>query len=155
MTLLDKYESLPKEPKSFYQMDIIHLVTTKKLFKPAIITEHIRTVYFNSCIAGNMSRIAKEAILLPDALFGNTLRDLALPHIADNLDKLIYIIASGIQNNRDEPGKELLEFIKNNFDHEQILESFNYTMNQLGMQSFINCLVIAKGSKIIKSEGTV
>ena len=152
MTFLEKYDSLPKEQKIVYKMEIEYQVTTKKLLKAAITTDEVRTVEFTTCMACNMKRIVSAALLLPDELFGVKLKDIALPQINNNLDKLIYIVAAGIQNNSKEPEPELIDFVKNNFDHEQLLEGFNYTINQLGMQSFVGCLVIARGSKILKGE---
>jgi len=149
ITFFDKLNQLPKDEKKSYQMDISHTITTKELLKKPEVKQQITTVYFETGMVSNMARLAKAALLLPDAVFGAMLKDMTLPYISENIEHLIYIVAAGIQNNHNEPTAELIDFVKTNFNHEQLLHGFNYTMDQMGMQSFINCLVIARGAEVI------
>ena len=98
------------------------------------------------CKVGNMYRIAGRAALLPEEMRDGTLSAAILPLINLHLKDMVYIIAAGIQNNHQEPEPDLMEFIEENFDAEDLYQTLFPVLENMGMQSFLNSIVLAKGT---------
>ena len=122
---------------------------------PELETE--RELVFYPCKVANMSRIARTALLLPEEMLSEELNAAVLPLIADgsHLDNMIYIIAAAVQNNHMEPSNDLITFIKMNMDHEDMFLCMHQAFGSLGMQSFLNSIVLAKGTiTVLKPEAS-
>lgn len=100
-------------------------------------------------VTGNMIRIADRAMLLPDELVGNSLYEIAIPLISKHGEDVIYIVAAGIQNNKNEPSKELLSFVRDNFTNELIYEALYPILEGAGMQAFTSSTILIKGTDSI------
>ncbi|WP_443945605.1 hypothetical protein ACJVDH_00405 [Pedobacter sp. AW1-32] len=123
--------------------------------KPIIKQETERTFTINPCVVGNMYRIAGKAIDLPDEVFQGTISEVVLPLIYKHINDIVYIIAAGIQNDRDEPDQELINFIKDNFESQDLFDALQPVLENIGMQSFLNTIALAKGSvKILKPKAS-
>jgi len=127
-----------------------------KLFRRTVIEQELeRTFVINPCVVGNMYRIAGRAVKLPGAILEGTQAQSLLPVIHDHLDDLIYIVAAGIQNSKREPDPALIEFIKDNFEAEDLYNTLLPILENLGMQSFLNSIALAKGTvKILKPNAS-
>ena len=108
------------------------------------------TIY--PCVVANSVRIAGRVVLLPDEIkqgdVGSDINKIIHEHSRD----IIYIVACAIQNNRYEPEKWLIDFIANNFTNEQLYLPLYYSLDAVGMQSFLNTIVLAKGVTILKTS---
>lgn len=124
-------------------------------FKARRLVQLERTFVINPCVVNNMYRIAGRAALLPDSIKNGTLSETVLPLITHHLDDIIYIVAAGIQNTKREPDHDLIEFIKDNFDAEDLYNCLNPVLENVGMQSFLNSIALAKGTvKILKPNAS-
>lgn len=110
-----------------------------------------RELVFHPCKVANMSRIARTALLLPGEMISGELTAAVLPLLADEAHKnnMIYIIASAVQNNHLEPAENLINFLNLNLDHEDMFLCMHKSFGELGMQSFLNSIVLAKGTIMI------
>jgi hypothetical protein len=129
-----------------------------RLLRRALPAEHpetIRTFEIFPCVVANMYRIAGRAVLLPKEILGSSeLTESVLPLIPEHLPNMVYIIASAIQNNHLEPAPELLVFIERNFTQVQISNALYASIEGLGLQDFLNSIVLAKGSVSILKPKT-
>ncbi|WP_124558696.1 hypothetical protein [Pedobacter sp. KBW01] len=123
----------------------------KVLRRPIVQPETVREFKINPCLVGNMYRIAGRAVKLPDEILESSMAASLLPIINEHLSDLVYIVAAGIQNTKREPDPELIEFIEDNFEAEDLYEALLPILENLGMQSFLNSIALAKGTvKILK-----
>lgn len=71
------------------------------------------------------------------------------------MEDIIYIIAVGIQNSRREPDEDLKQFIRENFDAEDIYKTLFPVLENIGLQSFMNSIALAKGTvKILEPSAS-
>lgn len=107
------------------------------------------------CKVGNFHRVAGRAVLLPDQFFSGDDMDAAIiPLLTEYRNDLTYIIASAIQNNCEEPGRLLVKFIQKNFDNIDIYHGLKASLDGLEMQSFLNSIVLVKGTETILKPRT-
>ncbi|WP_183560689.1 hypothetical protein [Mucilaginibacter sp. SP1R1] len=106
--------------------------------------EETFTIY--PCKVANMWRIAGAATSLPDEIREGGLYETVLPLIHDHLVTIVYLVAAGIQNNHEEPAPELITFIERNFDNEDLYSCLFPVLENVNMQSFLNSIVLAKGT---------
>jgi hypothetical protein len=114
--------------------------------EPAKETE--RTLIIYPCKVANMYRIAAAALQLPVEVVSGPLVKAILPLMSqpEILDTILYIVASGIQNNHLEPDKSLIDFLKLNLDHEDMFLLMHHTLDNVGMDSFLNSIVLSRGT---------
>ena len=99
---------------------------------------------------GNMYRIAGVIRQIPDAILDNTsIADLN-EGIYDHMDKLIYIVAVGLQNNADEPAEDLIKLIRDEFTIRDIVAVYDAVMVQMNLKDFIKSIILIKGADILK-----
>lgn len=114
-----------------------------------------RNFTINSCKVGNMFRIASKALTLPDQIAKGDLYQVLLPLFQEHLTTIIYIVAASIQNNKHEPDRELISFINDNFDHEDLYTCLTYSLDNVGMDSFLNSIVLVKGTiQVLKPKSS-
>ncbi|WP_316743865.1 hypothetical protein [Pedobacter antarcticus] len=113
---------------------------------PEIETE--RKLVFKPCKMANMYRIASAALDLPDGILKGDLTSAILPLLKEpgHIEKIAYVIAAGVQNNHLEPEQELIQFILNNLDEQEMFDCLYQTLGNLGMQSFLNSIVLVRGT---------
>jgi hypothetical protein len=112
-----------------------------------------RTFIIHPCKVANMWRIAAAATDLPDEIKNGGLAEITLPLIKDHLETIVYIVAAGIQNTHEEPAPDLITFIERNFDNEDLYNTMFPVLENIGMQSFFNSIVLAKGTvKILEPK---
>lgn len=116
-------------------------------------TELYRQFDIYPCVVANMYRIIGRAVSLPGELLEGELTETVMPFIPEHLPNIVYIIGAAIQNNHLEPDPELLLFIERNFNNRQIFEALYASVEGLGLQDFMNSIVLAKGTiKIMKPK---
>jgi hypothetical protein len=115
--------------------------------KPPTLTE--QTFIINPCKVGSMYRIASKAQGLPTELRGGTYSEVYLPLIYSHINDIIYIVASGIQNNHLEPDPKLMLFIERNFDAIDLYNCLAAVLENINMESFFNSIVLIKGAVTI------
>ncbi|NII81750.1 MULTISPECIES: hypothetical protein [unclassified Pedobacter] len=126
-------------------------IIDKILRKPIVVPETVREFNITPCIVGNMYRIAGRAVKLPGEILEGSMAGSLLPIINEHLSDLVYIVAAGIQNTKFEPEPDLIEFIEDNFEAEDLYQALLPILENLGMQSFLNSIALAKGTvKILK-----
>jgi len=101
------------------------------------------------CIVSNQYRIAGNAAMLIDGLYEDHSRNIQF--IIQNQPLVVYTVAAAIQNNDQEPDPELIDFISNNFDGEDLYTALLASFDNLGMQAFSNSIVLLKGTVTILS----
>lgn len=125
------------------------------LRRPIVKIETERTFIINQCVVGNMYRVASRAVTLPHEILSGTQAQSILPIINDHLHTMVYIVAAGIQNTKDEPEAELIEFIQDNFVAEDLYNSLLPVLENLGMQSFLNSIALVRGTvKILEPNAS-
>lgn len=112
-------------------------------FRKTVIETH-RTFDIWPCIVSNQYRIAGNAALLIEGLYDDHSSNIKF--INDNQPIVAYIVASAIQNNHLEPDPELIDFISNNFDGEDLYTALQASFDNLGMQAFSSSIVLLKGT---------
>jgi hypothetical protein len=121
----------------------------RKIIQKSVIklpVETHRTFEIWPCVVGNQYRIAGHASLLK-ALTDDHRDNIAL--ICENQPIVVYIVASAIQNNHLEPDQELIEFIQNNFDKDDLYTALKASFSNLGMESFSSSISLLKGTAAI------
>ena len=116
--------------------------------------EKERTFTIYPSVVANMYRIAGRAALLPKEIMSGILSESVLPLIPVCMPDMIYIIASAIQNNHLEPDQELITFIERNFNQNQIFEALYESIEGIGLQTFLNSIVLARGTVSILKPKT-
>lgn len=112
-----------------------------------------QTLIINPCWAGTMYRIADRSQYLSDEIKGVRLSDVGLNLILENLHHLIYIIAAAIENRKEEPAEELQDLIRWNIEVPTIFAAYRAVIDDEEMQSFLNSIVLARGTvKILNPE---
>lgn len=128
------------KPRNFY---------TKYLMKWGILPKQ-RTFEVRPSTVRNMQRIAKMAVQIPDDYLENKSVSKALIEgISDHMDKMIYIVACGLQNDHREPTPALLDLIKDEFTQAEITGVFDIILSQIGVQDFMRSIVLMRGMKIL------
>lgn len=104
-------------------------------------------------LAGNMVRISGKAVNLPKELwvseddsFTDVLGGLAVKH----MDDMIYVIAVAIQNDRHEPDKSLLNFIRYRFSAKNMYEVVGTITEQMNQKDFLKSISLIKGMNILR-----
>lgn len=100
-------------------------------------------------LVGNMYRISAKAVQIPDDVFSRGVIESFMTSSFSHLDKLIYIVAVGLQNNSKEPSKSLIKLIENEFTAKDIAGVFNAIMSQIDVTNFMNSIISIKGSQIL------
>lgn len=102
-----------------------------------------------------MMRVAGRASLLPDELKEGSMVGAVMPLVHAHIEDVVYIIAVGIQNSKREPDEDLLRFINDNFDAEDIYSTLFPVLENVGLQSFMNSIALAKGTvKILEPSAS-
>jgi hypothetical protein len=114
----------------------------------------VRTFKIYPCLTGNMYRIAGVASKLPEEVTGLTEETVALSIMNTNFDDIVYIVAAIIQNNRKVPSQKLQNFIKDNFDNQDIFACIYAGLANANMSSFLNSIVLMRGSSLILKPQT-
>ena len=113
--------------------------------------ELYRTFDIWPCVVRNQYRIAGNAAMLLDGL--SDVHSENIKFINDNQPIVAYVVAAAIQNNKFEPEPELVEFIEDNFDGEDLYIALRASFDNFGMQAFSNSIVLLKGTvTILKPE---
>lgn len=97
-------------------------------------------------VVNNMYRIAGRSANLPQEVVKGTVAEIVLPLIYNHKDDIVYIIAAGIQNTKREPDADLIEFIGDNFDAEDLFNCLQAVLGGEWMQHFFNSIALAKGT---------
>lgn len=114
--------------------------------------ETSRTFEIWPCIVRNMYRVAGNAALLVDSLHDDHSENIKL--VNENMPIVAYIVASAIQNNKFEPAPELVEFLEDNMDADDMYKALQAAFDNAGMQSFSNSIVLMKGTETILKTKT-
>lgn len=108
--------------------------------------EYTRTFTVYPPVVNNMYRIAGRSANLPQEVIKGTVAEIVLPLILNHKDDIVYIIAAGIQNTKREPDLELIDFIQDNFDSEDLFNCLQAVLGGEWMQHFFNSIALAKGT---------
>lgn len=141
-------DTLIEKPKYEFTIDVSWQPPTK-WYKRKQPQETERTFVINPCKVGSMYRIASKAQGLPKELQGGTYSEVYLPVIYKYINDIIYIVASGIQNNHLEPDPKLMLFIERNFDAIDLYNCLAAVLENINMESFFNSIVLIKGAVTI------
>ena len=110
-----------------------------------------KTFVFREAKLCTVRKVTAALLALPNELKGNTNIDISLPFISGHLDRLIYIVGAGIQNDSNEPKKSLLKFLEANCGYTQLMDGVKYSLASIGMMEFIDTYAMLKGSAAIIS----
>lgn len=129
---------LPEPPK--------RTILDRIMRKPVPEPETERTFVIYPCKVCNMYRVAGVAARLPSELKGGTYSEVYLPLIHAHLKDVVYVVAAGIQNNREEPAPDLIRFIEDNFDAIDLFNTLQPVLENVNMEAFFNTIVLMKGA---------
>lgn len=108
-----------------------------------------KTFTLYKCRVCNMGRAGKIANSLPkvneDIKNMHELTGTAFPLIDDHKDDLIYLLACCIQNTSKPPKKKLIKFLDDNLNAEMLFDNLLICLNQIGLYSFTNAIILIKG----------
>jgi len=98
---------------------------------------------------GNAYRISAAVLQIPQDIIQNgdvhEMHNLLVKHI----DVIIYVVAVGLQNNRNEPGKALLNKLRWEFSDSELISAFLYIMQRMDLTSFTTTIALARGLNIL------
>ncbi|MEO6522248.1 MAG: hypothetical protein ABIN91_11260 [Mucilaginibacter sp.] len=145
---------LPMVPEPvFPKRTFLDRLLMRPIPPPAPAPETHRTLIFYPCVVANQYRIAGECALLPDAIFNDDSMNISL--IPEHQKRIVYIVASAIQNNHLEPDPELMLFIERNLTGEQLRDALVASFQSLNMEAFTDTIVLMRPMvKILKPEET-
>ena len=98
---------------------------------------------------GNIWRISSRVILIPDDILKQDVRKIVFTGYYEHGEKLIYIAACAIQNDENEPSKELIKFLTYKTSNKIINDVLDAVFVQLEVQHFINSIVLMKGLNVL------
>lgn len=109
-----------------------------------------RHFIINRCTVRNMVRCSGVAEKLPELKeqTGN-LMWVVFPLIKNHMADVVYLIACGIQNNHKEPKKELINFIYDNFEDDDLYDCAVTILGNIGLQSFYETTSLIKGTSVV------
>lgn len=99
--------------------------------------------------AGTMYRIGSRAQNIPENILESSLSKLVVEGSYLYMNDFIYIVACGIQNNREEPSEELIDFIRWNFTMEDIFTACDIILSKFNFKAFIDTTVLVKGADVL------
>lgn len=111
-----------------------------------------RTFHLKPLVVGNMYRIAGKTLNIPDDLFSGGLIQGLMQGIGHHTKDLAYIVATGIQNNKKEPTKALIEFVEYNCTMEDIYTILNAVLNKMDVENFLNSIALIKGADALRQK---
>jgi hypothetical protein len=104
-------------------------------------------------LVGNRYRISVRSLKIPDDLFsGNYGETEIMKAMADHTDDLIYVVAVCIQNNKKEPSKALLQYLRW-IDDAKFYDLLDGSLAMLGVTDFIKSIILIKGQNVISAKG--
>lgn len=130
-------------------------IIDKLLFRRRKTIEVVKEFIIRPIKVCNWSRVAGVAVLLPNELIDGTFAEGVLPLMADELvkDRMVYLVASAIQNDLHEPSPDLIAFINDHFDAKTMSDAVTASLDAMGMPDFLNTITLAKGSiNFLKAE---
>lgn len=139
LTDKSKFISVSVNPKSK-----LHQLLMKLKILPTERVFELRPI-----VVGNMYRMSAKVIQIPDNIMEHGVLNALMTGSYEHIDKLIYIIAVGIQNNSEEPNERLLNLIRNEFTAKDVKAAFNAIMFQLNLSDFIQSITLIKGINIL------
>jgi len=139
----------PEQPKYTWLDRLLGKPKPNPVLPEPIQPELERTITIHPCVVANSARIAGRLVLLPEEIKQGGMNEIMLPLLAAHQQDITYAVAAGVQNDRHEPQPDLIAFIEDNFDQWQLYEALHYTIEALGLQSFLNSIVLGKGVTIL------
>ncbi|AMR34132.1 hypothetical protein A0256_23120 [Mucilaginibacter sp. PAMC 26640] len=101
-----------------------------------------RILTFYPCVVANQYRIAGECALLPTEIYEDQSMNIAL--VLAHQPRIVYIVASAIQNNHLEPDSALIQFIECNMTGEQLQNCLMASFQALNMEAFTNTIILMR-----------
>lgn len=126
----------------------------EKLLMKIGLMKRERVFEISPILVGNRLRISARACFdVPENLFVDGILDLekAWPVIKSRTDDFIYIVAVCIQNNRNEPSKRLLEYLRWTSD-EEFFNILDKSLSMAGLKSFMHSIILIKGSSVLNVQ---
>jgi hypothetical protein len=149
-------EAFSDKPKAV-TITIRPLNWKERLLMKIGLMERQRVFKIYPILVGNRKRVSANAsFVLPADLFTDGLLDIgkAWPVIQERTDDLIYVVATCIQNNREEPSKHLIDFLTW-IDDVQFYNILDKSLSMVGVQSFIKSIILMKGSSVLNVKDPV
>lgn len=131
---------VPISPSNFLQRILmkVGLMKSRKVFN------------INPILVGNRFRVSEVANLIPNDLFenGRISETKAWKAIQDHTDHFIYIVAVCIQNNKKEPSKALMDYLRW-IDDRQFFELLDKSLSLAGIELFMKSIILMKGANVL------
>jgi hypothetical protein len=133
------------KPKNWLQKLLI-----KKGFLPS---KKVFTIY--PVLVGNRLRISSKALNIPDGLFSSQMEEGEIwKAILAHTDDLIYAVAVCIQNNKKEPSKGLLNYLRW-IDDAKFYELLDASLSMANVPNFTKSIILIRGSNVISAPEPV
>jgi hypothetical protein len=129
-------------PKNWLQK----LLIKKGFLKP----NKVFTIY--PILVGNRFRISTVALNIPDAIFSPNVEEGEIwKAIKDHTNDLIYVVAVCIQNNKKEPSKALLDYLRW-IDDAKFYELLDASLSMIGVPNFTKSIILIRGQNVISGK---
>ena len=152
-------DTLTDKPKLTFTVEVKHRTFWDKLLRKP----NTRTFTIKSTVVANMYRVSARSLRLKEELVklidlsknsANADIGVTMQLINDHLDDIVYVVAAVIQNDAEEPKASLKNFIRNNFDAEDLMNVLLPTLGSLNLPAFLNSIVLVKGTQGILKPKT-
>ncbi len=109
-----------------------------------------RVFEISPILVGNRLRVSALANKIPNNLFenGRISETKAWQAIQDYTDHFIYIVAVCIQNNKKEPSRHLLEYLRW-IDDRQFFQLLDKSLSLAGIELFMKSIILIKGASVL------
>jgi hypothetical protein len=144
-------DTVTDEPIKIIVDVIVKEKSWKNIFKKRSTLEH-REFVLKQITIGNMMRISK-LLLKIDVSIINTkdLLNSGYNAIETHGDTLVEIVAIALKNTKEYPETSLIEFIKWNFNSEDLYAVFGKILQQMNVVAFMHTIISMKGLSVLES----
>ncbi|WP_256013108.1 hypothetical protein [Desertivirga xinjiangensis] len=130
------------EPKTFLDKLLVKL----RLKKKQIMSYELRPI-----LVGNRYKIACKALNIPSSILESGIMTAIMKGSHDHTDDFIYIAAVAIQNDRNEPSKELLEELRW-VDDKTLAVLLDKALSTIDVQAFMKSIILILGAEILSQK---
>ncbi|MDO6388996.1 hypothetical protein Q4E40_02570 [Pontibacter sp. BT731] len=114
-----------------------------------------RTYELTRLKVGNAYRISKAVLDIPEAsviLGTENQQGQIYGLLVNHLDKVVYVVAVGLTNTRQEPSKSFLEEIRWQFTDEELLAACLLILKRVNISNFLHSIILIRGLDVVSQS---
>jgi hypothetical protein len=156
MTDIEQLESLIKAGEAITEKSELITVIIKpknwfeKLMMKVGLMKRVKVFEISPILVGNRFRVSTVALKISNDIFTDGKVDVnkCWEAIRLHTDDYLYVVAVCIQNNKNEPSKALIEYLRWLPDN-QFFRLLNTSLSMAGLPSFMSSTLLIKGSNVL------